>query len=211
MDRIAVVPGSAVTAGDGSTEASAPAGDGLTPAAGDAAWSEIHRRWGGLVHGLAQQALGDARDAEDVAQQVFADAWRGRHGYAPERGTPAAWLVGITRRKVADALAARARRARIVAAAAEQPPARTRDDSCEPEAALDRMVVGRALRRLSTPQRQVLHLAYYEDLTQTQIARVTGWPLGTVKSHTRRGLDRLRHCLEDEGVADTGRAQSMRV
>ncbi|MEU1460948.1 sigma-70 family RNA polymerase sigma factor [Streptomyces sp. NPDC005727] len=211
MNRIAAVSGSVATAGPRPAHPSPAVGDGPTPAADDASWSEIHRRWGGLVHGLAQQALGDARDAEDVAQQVFADAWRGRHGYVPERGTPAAWLVGITRRKVADALAARARRARLVAAAAEQSPAQGRDDTGEPEAALDRMVVGRALRQLSTPQRQVLHLAYYEDLTQTQIARVTGWPLGTVKSHTRRGLDRLRHCLEDEGVVTARRAQTMQV
>ncbi|MFG2264428.1 RNA polymerase sigma factor [Streptomyces sp. NPDC048720] len=211
MDRIAAVSGSVVTVGPRTDGLPPTTGDGPTPTADDASWAEIHRRWGGLVHGLAQRALGDARDAEDVAQQVFADAWRGRHGYTPERGTPAAWLVGITRRKVADALAARARRARLVAAAAEQPPAQSRDDTGEPEAALDRMVVGRALRQLSTPQRQVLHLAYYEDLTQTQIADVTGWPLGTVKSHTRRGLDRLRHCLEDEGVANAERAEAMRV
>ncbi|MEU5185500.1 sigma factor, partial [Streptomyces longwoodensis] len=66
-------------------------------------WSELHRRWAGLVYGLARQSLGDPRDAEDVTQQVFAAAWRGRAGYAPERGSFAAWLVGITRRTVADA------------------------------------------------------------------------------------------------------------
>jgi RNA polymerase sigma-70 factor (ECF subfamily) len=199
MDRIPAVPNAvtAVTA-VGATD-SGPAHP--APSADDAAWVALHRRWGGLVHGLARQALGDARDADDVTQQVFADAWRGRHGYAPERGTPAAWLVGITRHKVADALAARARRAHLAAAAAEQLPAQGRDGAGEPEAVLDRLVVGGALRQLSTAQRHVLRLAYYEDLTQTQIARITGWPLGTVKSHTRRGLDRLRRCLEDEGVA----------
>ncbi|GGW47680.1 RNA polymerase sigma factor [Streptomyces lucensis JCM 4490] len=183
MDRIPAVP------------------DGAALPADDATWSALHRQWGGLVHGLANQALGDAREAEDVAQQVFADAWRGRRGYVPERGTPAAWLVGITRRKVADALATRARRARLVALAGEQSPAHgAGEDAGEPESALDRLLVGRALRQLSTAQRQVLHLAYYEDLTQTQIAQVTGWPLGTVKSHTRRGLDHLRRCLAAEGV-----------
>ncbi|WP_107428827.1 sigma-70 family RNA polymerase sigma factor [Streptomyces kebangsaanensis] len=196
MDRIPAVP-DAVTA-IGAT-ASGPAHP--VPSEDDAAWAALHRRWGGLVHGLARQALGDARDADDVTQQVFADAWRGRRGYAPERGTPAAWLVGITRRKVADALAARSRRAQLAAMAAERLPARGHDGAGEPETVLDRMVVGSALRQLSTAQRHVLHLAYYEDLTQAQIAQVTGWPLGTVKSHTRRGLDRLRRCLEDEGVA----------
>ncbi|MFJ9865759.1 RNA polymerase sigma factor [Streptomyces sp. NPDC101165] len=201
MDRIPAAPSSVTTAEPGLAHPPPHVVDGIPLPADDAAWSALHRRWGGLVHGLAQQALGDAGDAEDVTQQVFTDAWRGRHGYVPERGTPAAWLVGITRRKVADALAARARRARLAVAAASLPPVPGREAAGEPEDALDRLVVGRALRQLSSAQRQVLHLAYYEDLTQAQIARITGWPLGTVKSHTRRGLDHLRRCLEDSGVA----------
>ncbi|MGV9629507.1 RNA polymerase sigma factor [Streptomyces sp. NPDC003487] len=164
-------------------------------------WALLHRQWSGLVHALARQALGDPREAEDVTQQVFTAAWRGRHGYAPERGTFPAWLVGITRRKVADALAARTRRAELVAAAAGLLPAREERGGGDPEAALDRLVVGRALERLSEPQRRVLRLAFYQDLTQTQIADVTGWPLGTVKSHTRRGLERLRRSLQEDGVS----------
>ncbi|MBY8878239.1 sigma-70 family RNA polymerase sigma factor [Streptomyces sp. PLK6-54] len=183
-----------------------PAGEAVdgppAPPEDDAGWTAFHRRWRGLVHGLARQALGDAREAEDVTQQVFADAWRGRQGYAPERGTPAAWLVGITRRKVADAFAARTRQARVAAAAAAQLPAyEPYDSTAVPEAALDRVLLAEALHGLTADQRHVLHLAYYEDLTQTQIAQVTGWPLGTVKSHARRGLDRLRRCLEHEGVS----------
>ncbi|POX55071.1 siderophore-interacting protein [Streptomyces sp. Ru71] len=166
-------------------------------------WAVLHRRWSGLVHALARQALGDPREAEDVTQQVFAAAWRGRDGYTPERGTFPAWLVGITRRKVADALAARARRAELAAAAAGLLPSPGEQAGGDPEAALDRLVVGRALERLSEPQRRVLRLAFYQDLTQTQIARVTGWPLGTVKSHTRRGLDRMRRRLLEEGVPPT--------
>ncbi|MEU9337311.1 sigma-70 family RNA polymerase sigma factor [Streptomyces sp. NPDC048290] len=172
--------------------------------ADEADWTALHRQWEGLVRGLARQALGDPGEAEDVAQQVFTAAWRGRRGYAPERGTPSAWLVGITRRKVADALAARARRDRLAAAAGALSGTRDPETTGGPDATLDRLVVSHALRRLNSPQRRVLHLAYYEDLTQTQIADVTGWPLGTVKSHTRRGLDRLRVCLEDDGVV--GRA-----
>ncbi|KUN88884.1 siderophore-interacting protein [Streptomyces bungoensis] len=164
-------------------------------------WTLLHRQWSGLVHGLARQALGDPREAEDVTQQVFTAAWRGRDGYAPERGSFPAWLVGITRRKVADALAARTRRAQLATAAAGVLTPVAERAGGDPEAALDRLVVGRALERLSEPQRRVLRLAFYQDLTQTQIAHVTGWPLGTVKSHTRRGLDRLRRSLEEEGLA----------
>ncbi|KIE25821.1 siderophore-interacting protein [Streptomyces sp. MUSC 125] len=175
-------------------ESSAPEADGL-----GTDWSELHQRWSGYVHALARRTLGDSRDAEDVTQQVFAAAWRGRAGYRAERGPIPAWLAGITRRKVADALAARARRAELTARAAERL-ATSRAPERDPDTALDRVVVTAALARLSAPQRRVLRLAFYQDLTQTQIAAVTGWPLGTVKSHTRRGLDRLRTCLQDDGV-----------
>ncbi|MEU2061121.1 sigma-70 family RNA polymerase sigma factor [Streptomyces sp. NPDC013455] len=154
----------------------------------------LHRRWSGLVLALARRTLGDAAEAEDVAQQVFLGVWRGCAGYRPERGTVAGWIVGITRRKIADALSARTRRGELVAAAgAALAPAEAA--AGRPEAALDRVVVGRELARLPAPQQRVLRLAYYEDLTQTQIAERTGWPLGTVKSHARRGLLRLRSSL----------------
>ncbi|MFJ4682173.1 RNA polymerase sigma factor [Streptomyces sp. NPDC088789] len=198
MDRFPAATDLAVAAARTTPAADPPLGS--VPGESDAVWTALHREWGGLVHGLAHRALGDPREAEDVTQQVFTDAWRGRHGYTAERGTPAAWLIGITRRKVADALTARARRARLASAAGELASVREQVSTGGPEAALDRVVVGRALLRLTHAQRKVLLLAYYEDLTQSQIARITGWPLGTVKSHTRRGLDRLRVCLEDEGV-----------
>ncbi|WP_225802410.1 sigma-70 family RNA polymerase sigma factor [Streptomyces sp. NK15101] len=154
-----------------------------------------YRRWGHLVHTLAARALGDPREAEDVTQQVFVAAWRGRAGFRPERGTLPAWLTGITRRKIADALTARTRRTELAATlgAALEHEARTDE---QPERVLDRMVVTEELARLPRVQRDVLELAYFADLTQTQIADRTGMPLGTVKSHARRGLQRMRHSLE---------------
>ncbi|MEU6619989.1 sigma-70 family RNA polymerase sigma factor [Streptomyces litmocidini] len=154
-----------------------------------------YRRWGRLVHTLAARALGDPREAEDVTQQVFVAAWRGRAGFRPERGTLPAWLTGITRRKIADALTARTRRTELAATlgAALEHEARTTERS--PDRVLDRMVVTEELARLPRVQRDVLELAYFADLTQTQIADRTGMPLGTVKSHARRGLQRMRHSL----------------
>ncbi|MFJ3978686.1 sigma-70 family RNA polymerase sigma factor [Streptomyces sp. NPDC090021] len=151
-----------------------------------------YRRWGGLVHALAARTLGDPREAEDVSQQVFLAAWRGRAGYRPERGAFPGWLVGITRRKIADALAERTRRlALVTAAGAALPP--PDEPGAGPEAVLDRLFVTGELARLPRPQREVLAMAFYGDLTQIQIAKRTGMPLGTVKSHTRRGLHRMRH------------------
>ncbi|MEV6197773.1 sigma-70 family RNA polymerase sigma factor [Streptomyces sp. NPDC051920] len=153
-----------------------------------------YRRWAPLVQALARRSLGDPREAEDVTQQVFLAVWRGARGYRPERGPVAAWLVGITRRKIADALSARTRRTELVGAAGALL-ALADDSRARPEATLDRVVVRHELAKLPTPQRRVLHLAFYEDLTQTQIAQRTGWPLGTVKSHSRRGMHQLRDSL----------------
>ncbi|WP_415944697.1 sigma-70 family RNA polymerase sigma factor [Streptomyces sp. 067-1] len=167
--------------------------------ADEAAFAAIYRRWGSLVHTMAARSLGDTYEAEDVTQQVFIGAWRGRHGFRPERGALGAWLVGITRRKIVDALAARGRRLALVESAAQEvSPARLVQQA--PDEVLDRVLLVEALSRLPHAQREVLCMAFYEDLTQVQISERTGVPLGTVKSHTRRGLHRLRTAV-DQGDA----------
>ncbi|MFG2132893.1 sigma-70 family RNA polymerase sigma factor [Streptomyces sp. NPDC048751] len=164
--------------------------------AGDeACLAAAYRRWSALVHTLARRSLGDVREAEDVTQQVFLGVWRGRRGYRPERGTIIGWILGITRRKIADALSARSRRGDLVASAGSSL-VLTDPYGGRPEAALDRVLVRGELAKLPSAQQRVLRLTFYEDLTQTQIAERTGWPLGTVKSHARRGLHRLRRRLE---------------
>ncbi|MEU9918041.1 sigma-70 family RNA polymerase sigma factor [Streptomyces sp. NPDC051001] len=166
----------------------------------EACLATVYERWGSLVYNLARRSLGDAREAEDVTQLVFLAAWRGRAGYSPDRGTLPGWLTGITRRKVADALAARTRRTELVAAAGAQLVLRATDEAVRPEAAIDRVLLADEMSQLPAPQRRVLNLTFYDDLTQTQIAELTGWPLGTVKSHTRRGLRRLACRLREENL-----------
>ncbi|MFE6160710.1 sigma-70 family RNA polymerase sigma factor [Streptomyces sp. NPDC056486] len=161
------------------------------------AFAAIHRRWSPLVHTLAARTLGDAREAEDVTQQVFLAAWRGRSGYHPERGPLGAWLVGITRRKIVDTLAARTRRLHLIEAAGHAADVAT--GVLRPETtdrALDRVLLSDALARLPQRQQEVLRMAFYDDLTQVQISERTGLPLGTVKSHARRGLYQLRSKIE---------------
>ncbi|MEW2124809.1 RNA polymerase sigma factor [Streptomyces sp. NPDC058369] len=177
--------------------------DGLLRA-DEETFAAIYRRWGSLVHTMATRSLGDTHEAEDVTQQVFIGAWRGRHGFRPERGTVGAWLVGITRRKIVDALAARGRRLALAESAARGA-APARPDQRAPEQVLDRVLLVEALSRLPHAQREVLCMAFYEDLTQAQIAERTGVPLGTVKSHTRRGLHRLRAVVDQGGAHDPGR------
>ncbi|OIJ65443.1 RNA polymerase subunit sigma-24 [Streptomyces mangrovisoli] len=185
----------------GATEDGAELVDGFL-AGDEACLAAVHRRWGPLVHALARRSLGDAREAEDVTQLVFFAAWRGRAGFVPERGTLPGWLVGIARRKIADALSARTRRTELVAAAGARLLVTAPDREVRPEAAIDRVLLADELSRLPAPQRRVLNLAFYDDLTQTQIAEVTGWPLGTVKSHARRGLHRLADRLTEADLAE---------
>ncbi|MEV0597718.1 sigma-70 family RNA polymerase sigma factor [Streptomyces sp. NPDC050315] len=172
-------------------------------AAGSEAYLAIaYHRWQPLVLALARRALGDSQEAEDVTQQVFLAVWRNRHRYRASRGPVTGWLTGITRHKIADALAARTRRDRLVVAAGSAllagGAAHIDEAIGRPDEALDRVLVSQELARLPEPQQQVLRMAFYEDLTQAQIAERTGWPLGTVKSHARRGLHQLRRGLEPD-------------
>ncbi|HEV3293063.1 MAG TPA: sigma-70 family RNA polymerase sigma factor [Streptosporangiaceae bacterium] len=158
----------------------------------------VYERFGPLVYSIALRSLGARPDAEDVTQQAFVSAWRSRDTFDRRRGTLGGWLVTITRNKVADALRERQRDSRVLlqvaGGAAVTAPEATSDR------VVDRIVLADELAQLPESQRLVMVLAFYSDLTHEQIARVLGLPLGTVKSHTRRGLLRLRSRLEADGV-----------
>ena len=143
-------------------------------------------------------------DAEDVTQQVFVRAWRSRATYDPSRGTAGAWLMGIARTQVADRLTARTRDTEVMARAARAGvdlAGSTGQPRGVPDRVVEAVVVADELNRLPPQQRTVLRLAFFDDLTHQQIAGLTGLPLGTVKSHLRRGLERLRRRWEVDGVA----------
>ncbi len=161
-----------------------------------AALREAYDRYAGLVHAIALRSLGVQQDAEDATQQVFVKAWRSRATFDPDRGQLGGWLVGICRREVLDRLAARTRERGVLERVG---PVVARTPAPEgPERVVETMVVADALDQLPDPVRRVLRLAFYDDLTHQQIAAVTGLPLGTVKSHVRRGLERLRQRWEGQ-------------
>ena len=162
-----------------------------------------YERWAGQVHGMAVRAFGPGPDAEDVTQQTFVSAWTGRAGYRPDRGPLPGWLVGVARHKIADTWARRDRQRRETEAAMSEAQAApgTRVTAGVDAQVTDRVLVLEELDLLGQPQRGIIELAFFEDLTHSQIAARTGIPLGTVKSHIRRTLERLRTRLEVDGAA----------
>lgn len=155
----------------------------------------VYERWAPLVHALALRSLADVAAAEDVTQQVFVRAWRSRGTYHPERAPLGAWLVGITRNCIADAHAERTRQGRVALAMADEERIDT-DPSDTTDELAERVLVAGELDRLDAVPRTVMRLAFYEDLSHREIAERLGIPLGTVKSHIRRSLARLRTRLE---------------
>ncbi|WP_458247124.1 sigma-70 family RNA polymerase sigma factor [Streptomyces sp. MAI_2237] len=168
----------------------------------EACLNEAYQRWGALLFTIALRRLGDSEEARDVTQQVFVGAWRGRKGFDRDRGSLKTWLVGITDKKIADALERRSRALRGQEAVAEFASLDSEADSITAaEAVVDHVVITDELGQLPAPQQAVLRMAFYDGLSLSQIAERTGMPLGTVKSHTRRGMMRLKHRLEVDGEA----------
>ncbi|MGL4339077.1 MAG: RNA polymerase sigma factor [Rhodoglobus sp.] len=158
------------------------------------ALAEIYSRWSSLVYTLAIRSLGDIGDAEDVTQKTFVSAWTGRSGFDPARARIGSWLVGIAKHKIADMHEARARIRRL-----QQELAATshRHDFVVDDVDLaDTLLVGDEIARLEPDAQQVMRLAFFDDLTHNQIAARLKLPLGTVKSHIRRSLQRMRTRLE---------------
>jgi len=164
----------------------------------DDALERLYQRHSSLVYTLALRSLGSTDEAADVTQQVFLAAWRGRKGFRAEIGSLGGWLVGITRHVIADAWRGRTKQAN------ESRAARTlvEDDSrVGLDGLADRLVVADEVAQLGEPARTLLRMAFFEGRSHSEIAEVTDLPLGTVKSHIRRSLVRLRQRLEVDGVA----------
>ena len=153
--------------------------------------AQLYDRYGAQVYALARRIVRNDSDAEDVVQEVFSQAWRSATRYDRERGSVIGWLLMITRTRAIDKI--RARQARPDSAAAVSPdllPAADAPDALVIEEQAE--TVREALLSLPVPQRTALELAYYEGLTQAEIAARLSEPLGTVKSRMRTALATLR-------------------
>jgi RNA polymerase sigma-70 factor, ECF subfamily len=157
----------------------------------------LYKRYGGLVFTLALRIVGDPELAREVLQDAFLRCWDGRETYDAGRGRVPWWLIGIARNRAIDLLRSRPHQARLRERETLPETARASDASLwdVTDAVALRGAIANALERLSTVQRRAIEMAYYRGLTQAEIARELGEPLGTVKSRTREGMERLRISL----------------
>lgn len=174
-------------------------------AAGDeAAVAECYRRWGALIHTVALRSVGDPGHAADITQNVFISAWRNRESFDNDRGNLPAWLVTIAKRRIADHHRKASRTREVSVLEVTQPTSSPSEvgvggpprSGPEPDAIIDRVVLVDEMNQLGEPARTIMHLAFFDDLTHQQVSERLELPLGTVKSHVRRSLQRMRDRLE---------------
>lgn len=169
-------------------------------AGGDAdALGELYDRYGRVVFGVIYRMLGSPETAEEVAQNAFHSVWRQAAAYRTDRGSVRAWLLAIARNAAIDwrrSRASRGDRDVVIDEALQLVDERRVEESVIAGLRAER--VRAAVASLPSEQREVLSLAFWAGLSQTEIAARTGAPLGTVKSRVRLGMARLRDWLEEE-------------
>jgi RNA polymerase sigma-70 factor (ECF subfamily) len=158
------------------------------------AFEDLYRRYARPVFGLALRRLGDRGRAEDAVQETFASIWRSAGSYRPERGAGAPWLFAVARNAIVD-------RGRVRGEPAADAPDEPDLEPGPPDRAEQSWVswrVHRALEDLSEREREVVSLAYWGGLSQSEVAEFLGIPLGTVKTRTRAALLHLSDLLGDD-------------
>src|SRR5436190_9002904 len=158
------------------------------------AFEDLYSRYARPVFGLALRRLGDHGRAEDAVQETFASIWRSAKSYRSDRGPGAPWLYAVARNAIVDRFRGRGREEFDV-------PERAASDPGPDERAETSWVawqVHRAFSELPETERQVIELAYWGELSQSEVANFLGIPLGTVKTRTRSGLARMADLLEGE-------------
>ena len=165
------------------------------------AFSRFYDAFAGLALGLIRRILRDPAASEEVLQEVFWQIWQEAARYDPRRGSPEAWVVMRAKTRAIDKLRAIRRREKTFVAPVDDSVARSREAPGENPgvAAETRGLVRSALDSLPETQRRVIELAFFEGLTQSEIASRLGEPLGTVKTRARLGLERLRSLMTGEG------------
>lgn len=161
---------------------------------------ECISRYGGLIWSLARRRLASREDAEDAVQEVFVDVWRSADQFDPLVAEEITFVAMIARRRIIDRLRRRAVLPQTdsideAGAVTVPDPAGAASVGRRLEMGEDARIADEHLGQLKPDEQQVLRLSIYDSLSHAAIAERTGLPLGTVKSHIRRGLDSLRRKL----------------
>lgn len=165
------------------------------------AFSQLYDRCSSLVFTLAMRMLRERSDAEDLLQDVFVQVWRQAANYDEARGSLEAWIINIARSRAIDKLRSTRRREQSFVLT-DDPSLAESSDNVEASVTDSevRMTMSSALANLPESQRKLLEMAYFEGLTQTEIAERLAEPLGTVKTRMRAGIQRLRDMLKTQAV-----------
>ena len=165
----------------------------------EAALAQLYDRYRTILFGLLMRILNNREEAEDVLQEVFLQVWRKAGDFDESRGRPFTWLVTLARSRGIDRLRTIASRERVAEAGAREVSEEISDAATDAFKSEQRGLVSDALAKLPDEQKRPIMLAYFDGLTQSEIATHLGSPLGTVKTRMRTGMIRLRELLAGQG------------
>ncbi|MDY0965560.1 MULTISPECIES: RNA polymerase sigma factor [Massilia] len=176
------------------------------------AFKELYDLTSSHLYGVALRYLRTASTAEEILQEAYINVWQQAGTYAATLSAPMTWLISVVRNKALDHLRKFKRETETtdsVDAGAEGQVEAIADHADPHElfsAATEALVLKRCVAQLDAPQRQSLALAFYDGLSHSELAEHLRVPLGTAKAWVRRGLERLRKCIEAQQQPATGRA-----
>lgn len=169
------------------------------PGDAEAALRQLYDLVGGRLYGVALRVVGNREWAEDVLQETFLGIWRVAGDYSASLSPPMAWLGLIARSRALDLLRRRASERADAAVELDGVAETVAGDSADPmdtaQASEQAWAVHECLRKLEGRQRELVSLAYFRDLSHSELAARLSLPLGTVKTWVRRALEQLRGCL----------------
>jgi len=163
----------------------------------DEALASLYDRYRLILFGLLLRILNSREEAEDVLQEVFLQIWRRAKDFDEGRGQAFTWMITLARSRAIDRLRVLAARHRLAASASHETE-EVSDAAADAVGSEQREIVAGALAQIPDEQRRTLMLAYFEGLTQSEIAARLDAPLGTVKTRMRSGMIRLRELLADK-------------
>jgi RNA polymerase sigma-70 factor (ECF subfamily) len=168
---------------------------------------ECLKKYGGLVWSIARRMLRNSDDAEDAVQEIFVDIWKNAERFDADKSSETTFIAMIARRRLIDKIRYSTRRLSADSLDDVLLEPFTRADK-DMQISLEAQQAAEAMRMLRPEQQQVLSLSIIQGMSHQEIAEATGMPLGTVKTHARRGILQVREYL---GLANSGQVREVRA